>query len=58
MLVSIKTTKNMEREHLNGQMVVNIQENGIKANSTVKAPILKKEKGDKAFGKWAKELNG
>ena len=24
MLVSIKTTKNMEREHLNGQMVVNI----------------------------------
>jgi hypothetical protein len=24
MLVSIKTTKSMEREHLNGQMVVNI----------------------------------
>ena len=58
MLVSIKTTKSMEREHSNGQMVVNILESGIKANNTEKEPILKKVKGDKVFGKWAKGSNG
>jgi hypothetical protein len=48
----------MEKEHLNGLMDVNILENGIKVNNTEKEHILKKEKGDKVFGKWAKELNG
>jgi|688.fasta_scaffold1016349_1 hypothetical protein len=58
MLVSIKMTRSMEKEHLNGLMDVNILENGIKVNNTEKEHILKKEKGDKVFGKWAKELNG
>lgn len=58
MLVNIKTTKSMERELSNGQMVENILESGIKANNTAKVPILKRGKGDRVFGKWAKELNG
>jgi hypothetical protein len=58
MLVSIKTTKSMVREHSNGQMGVNILESGIKVNNTAKVPILKKARGDRVFGKWAKELSG
>jgi hypothetical protein len=58
MLASIKTTKSMVREHSNGQMGVNILESGIKVNNTAKVPILKKARGDRVFGKWAKELSG
>lgn len=39
MSVNIKTTKSMEKEHLNGLMDESILENGIKANSMVKEHI-------------------
>ena len=58
MLVSTRMIKNMVKERLSGQMAESTLDNGIKESNTAKAPTLRKERRDKASGKWAKELNG
>jgi hypothetical protein len=58
MLVCTKMIKNMDKVLLNGQMAENTLVNGVKANNTEREYTLKKERKDKAYGKWAKELNG
>ena len=50
--------KNMVMVPLSGPTAANILENGVKANSTVKAYTSKKVKSAKEFGKWVRGLNG
>ena len=55
---AIKMIRNMVMAHLNGLMVASILVNGSWVNSMEKEFISKKERKDKVFGRWAKELSG
>ena len=57
-LVPTKTTKSMVTEPLSGQTVESTSENGLKANNTEREFTSRKERRDRASGRWEKELNG
>lgn len=55
---TIKMIKSMVMVLLSGQTAESTSVNGARANNMVKEFMSKKEKRDKAFGKWVKELSG
>lgn len=58
MLESIKTIRNMEPAHLNGQMVGSTLVTGKMANNMVRETTSRKAKIEEVYGKWVNESTG